>query len=144
VPTTDPTAAIKGMLLSAAGPKGFGLAVMIDLLCGGLSSGGVGDEVRPLYGGASQPYNCAHFFLAIDVGCFRPQQDFVAAVDRMAQRVRSSRPARSTPAVLMPGDPAVAAAARNAATCRLAAATAGALRQLADRLGVAAPAVLKS
>ena len=35
-PTTDPAAAIKGMLLPAAGPKGFGLAFVIDLLCGGL------------------------------------------------------------------------------------------------------------
>ena len=37
VPTTDPAAAIKGMLLPAAGAKGFGLAVMIDLLAGGFS-----------------------------------------------------------------------------------------------------------
>src|SRR5262249_57921751 len=47
-PTTDPTAAINGMLLPAAGPKGFGLAFVIDLLCGGLSDGAVGAEVRPL------------------------------------------------------------------------------------------------
>ena len=43
-PTTDPAAAIKGMLLPAAGPKGFGLAFVIDLLCGGLSGGAVGAE----------------------------------------------------------------------------------------------------
>ena len=49
-PTTDPAAAIKGMLLPAAGPKGFGLAFVIDLLCGGLSDGAIGAEVRPLYG----------------------------------------------------------------------------------------------
>ena len=35
-PTTDPAEAIKGMLAPAAGPKGFGLAFVIDLLCGGL------------------------------------------------------------------------------------------------------------
>src|SRR5262249_57797128 len=45
-PTTDPVAAIKGMLLPAAGPKGFGLAFAIDLLCGGLSDGAVGADVR--------------------------------------------------------------------------------------------------
>jgi LDH2 family malate/lactate/ureidoglycolate dehydrogenase len=33
-PTTDPKQAIAGMLLPAAGPKGFGLALMIDLMCG--------------------------------------------------------------------------------------------------------------
>ncbi|SFA53175.1 Malate/L-lactate dehydrogenase [Paracoccus halophilus] len=31
-PTTDPTAAIRGMLLPAAGPKGFGLALLLDLM----------------------------------------------------------------------------------------------------------------
>ena len=40
-PTTDPNEAIKGMLAPAAGPKGFGLAFVIDLLCGGLSGGGL-------------------------------------------------------------------------------------------------------
>ena len=38
------------MLVPAAGPKGFGLAFVIDLLCGGLSGGAIGSEVRPLYG----------------------------------------------------------------------------------------------
>ena len=47
-PTTDPNEAIKGMLAPAAGPKGFGLAFVIDLLCGGLSEGAIGAEVRPL------------------------------------------------------------------------------------------------
>ena len=50
------------MLLPAAGPKGFGLAFVIDLLCGGLSDGAVGAEVRPLYGDPAEPYRCAHFF----------------------------------------------------------------------------------
>src|SRR5262249_42751176 len=58
-PTTDPAAAIKGMLLPAAGPKGFVMAMMVDLLCGGLSSGAIGDEVRPLYGDPAVPYRCA-------------------------------------------------------------------------------------
>jgi LDH2 family malate/lactate/ureidoglycolate dehydrogenase len=39
------------MLLPAAGPKGFGLAVMVDLLAGGLSGGAIGDaeRQRPLW-----------------------------------------------------------------------------------------------
>ena len=69
-PTTDPAEAIKGMLLPAAGPKGFGLAFMIDLFCGGLSSGAIAGEVKPLYANAAEPYGCAHFFLGIDVQRF--------------------------------------------------------------------------
>ena len=51
--TTDPAEAIAGMLLPASGPKGFGLAFLIDLLCGVLSGGAAGSAVQPLYGNAS-------------------------------------------------------------------------------------------
>jgi LDH2 family malate/lactate/ureidoglycolate dehydrogenase len=90
------------------------------------------------------PYDCAHFFLAIDIGAFRPPQDFAAAAGAFAQRVRSSRPAAGTDAVMMPGDPAARAAMRNRATCRVAAVTAAALSKLAERLEVGVPAALKS
>src|SRR6185437_6341977 len=42
VPTTDPQAAIAGLLLPAAGPKGYGLAFMVDVLTGVLSGGAFG------------------------------------------------------------------------------------------------------
>ena len=54
------------MLLPAAGHKGFGLAMMIDVLTGVLSGGGWGDQVRPLYREPDRPNDCAHLFLAID------------------------------------------------------------------------------
>ena len=143
-PTDDPAAAIRGMLLPAAGAKGFGLAVMIDFLCGGLSSGGMGERVMPLYGDPSVPYDCSHFFLAIDAGAFRPPQDFAVAVSDFARRVRESRPAAGRDAVMMPGDPAARAAERNRAACRVAAVTAAALCKLAQRLAVAVPPALRS
>src|SRR5436190_716635 len=93
-PTSDPAAAIKGMLLPAAGPKGFGLAFVIDLLCGGLSGGALGAEVRPLYGDAAEPYRCSHFFLAVHVGNFQPGDQFAGRVRDKAMRAsRSKRPA---------------------------------------------------
>jgi LDH2 family malate/lactate/ureidoglycolate dehydrogenase len=90
-PTTDPAAAIKGMLLPAAGPKGFGLAFVIDLLCGGLSDGAIGADVRPLYGDAAEPYRCAHFFLAIDAGHFPAGDRFAQRVHDQAARVSGSK-----------------------------------------------------
>src|ERR1700716_4243659 len=85
-PTTDPAAAIKGMLLPAAGPKGFGLAVAIDLLCGGLSGGAVGDQVAPLYGDPATPYRCSHLFLAIDPARFGIH-DLPSRVSRFTDRI---------------------------------------------------------
>lgn len=105
VPTTDPAAAIAGMLLPAAGPKGFGLAVIIDLLCGGLASGGVGDAVKPLY--SADRYGCSHLFLAIDVGRFLPLEQFRATAAALSSRIRASRRAPGVEQLYMPGDIAV-------------------------------------
>lgn len=104
VPTTDPAAAIDGMLMPVAGPKGFGLAFMVDLLCGLLSGGAWGEQVQPLYGDASIPYDCSFLFLAIDIPHFRPIEEFVAEAAEAAERVRNSRPARQVDRIHAPGD----------------------------------------
>jgi LDH2 family malate/lactate/ureidoglycolate dehydrogenase len=127
------------MLLPAGGAKGFGLAVMLDLLAGGLAAGAVGDEVRPLYGDPAIPYGCAHFFLAIEIEAFRPLDAFRAAAARFAERIRASKPAPGAPAPRMPGDRAAQALRRNAGVCHVAAPTAAALGRLARRLGVSPP-----
>jgi LDH2 family malate/lactate/ureidoglycolate dehydrogenase len=140
VPTTDPSAAIRGMLLPAGGAKGFALAVMVDILTGGLSAGAIGEDVRPLYGDSSLPYRCAHFFLGIDIGKFRPLDEFEAAVSQFAERIRTSRRAPDGSEIRMPGDRAAAARRRNASTCPLARSTVEALHERAKQLGVASPA----
>jgi LDH2 family malate/lactate/ureidoglycolate dehydrogenase len=130
--------------LPAAGPKGFGLAFVIDLLCGGLSDGAVGAEVRPLYGDPAEPYRCAHFFLAIDIGRFRPVEELAAAAEVLASRVRASRPAPNGGPVRMPGDRALVAAAAHASRCPLARSTLESLIKLAGRLNVSVPPSLAS
>jgi LDH2 family malate/lactate/ureidoglycolate dehydrogenase len=98
-PTTSPTEAIAGMLLPAAGPKGFGLAVMIDLLCGGISGGSIADQVQPLYGPADRAYDCAHWFMAIDAG-----QMLGDRAATLARRIRQSRQAAGVERIYAPGD----------------------------------------
>lgn len=102
--TTSATEAIKGMLLPAAGPKGFGLAVAIDLLCGALSGGGIASQIRPLYGNASQPYNCAHAFIAIDAARLNDSQGIAEQVDALGDAIRSSRRAPGVERLYAPGD----------------------------------------
>jgi LDH2 family malate/lactate/ureidoglycolate dehydrogenase len=113
-PTTDPNEAIKGMLAPAAGPKGFGLAFVIDLLCGGLSDGAIGAEVRPLYGDASQPYRCSQLFLALDVRNFTDPEAFAERVKEQAQRVSRSKHAPGIERVYAPGELAYATREGNA------------------------------
>jgi LDH2 family malate/lactate/ureidoglycolate dehydrogenase len=65
LPTSDPAAAISGLLLPAAGAKGFGLALMVDFLCA-LSGGHAGREVASMYDDVSKPAACSWLFVAID------------------------------------------------------------------------------
>jgi LDH2 family malate/lactate/ureidoglycolate dehydrogenase len=115
-PTTDPATAIKGMLLPAAGPKGFGLAVMIDLLCGGLAAGAVGGEVRPLYGDPADPYRCAHLFLALSPAAFGVAEAFGGRVQAFADTIRNAKPAPGVARTFAPGDVELAKRAENDAT----------------------------
>lgn len=131
-PTTDAARAVEGMLLPAGGPKGFGLAFMIDLLCGGLSGGAIGAEVGRLYGDVAQPYGCAHFFAAFDVTRFVPLEVFAARAQAFAQQVRASARAPGIGQLFSPGERSWLARQRNRAGCPVAPAT---LRQL-DALGL--------
>lgn len=134
-PTTDPTAAIAGMLLPAAGPKGFGLATAIDLLCGGLSGGAIGDEVAPLYGDPAKPYRCSHLFLAIDPARFGVH-DLEARVAKFASRIRASKRASGTERIYAPGDLEHERSERNADECPLAPDVLAKLKECAAKVGV--------
>jgi LDH2 family malate/lactate/ureidoglycolate dehydrogenase len=119
LPTTDPAEAIKGMLAPAAGPKGFGLAFIIDLLCGGLSGGAIGPQVRPLYGDAKQPYRCSQFFLAIKTDFFVAGENFSQRSDEERNRVRRSKRAPGIERIYAPGDLAHVAQQKSAGSCSL-------------------------
>jgi LDH2 family malate/lactate/ureidoglycolate dehydrogenase len=139
LPTTDAAAAIKGMLLPAAGAKGFGLAVMVDLLTGGLSSGAIGDAVQPLYGDLGKPYGSANLFLAIDIAGFRPVDEFAAQASGFADKIRSSRRAPGASEIRMPGDRAAKAHREFSGHLQIAAPTVAALCNAAQRLNVQIP-----
>ncbi|OLB78994.1 MAG: hypothetical protein AUI16_02395 [Alphaproteobacteria bacterium 13_2_20CM_2_64_7] len=135
-PTTDPATAIKGMLLPAAGPKGFGLAFVIDLLCGGLSDGAVGAEVRPLYGDPAEPYRCAHFFMAIHAAHFPAGERFAERVRDQALRVSRSKRGAGVERVSAPGELVWATRTASEGMCRLDAPTLRSLVDTAARVGL--------
>lgn len=76
-PTTDPSAMAKGCLLPAAGPKGFGLALMVEILSGLLSGAAIGQEVGSLFNTWDRPVNIGHLFIAIQIDHFMPRRIFL-------------------------------------------------------------------
>jgi len=137
-PTTDPKQAIAGMLLPASGPKGFGLAFMIDLMCGLLSGGASGAAVKPLYGDPAIPYDCSHLFIAIDVAHFCEPAGFRAQAAEAATRVREGRRAPGVSDLLLPGEPEWRKKQSAGHRVKLDAAVAAVLTKLATSLNVSA------
>lgn len=135
-PTTDPAEAIKGMLAPAAGPKGFGLAFVIDLLCGGLSGGAIGPEVRPLYGDPAEPYRCSQLFIAIDTAAFPSGAAFPQRAHEQTQRVSASKRAPGTAHLYAPGELAFATRESNAGRCTLSRQTLNGLIEAGRQAGI--------
>lgn len=80
-PTTDPSAARQGSLDPLGGPKGYGMAIMLDVLSGVLSGGRFG-------AGLGAP-GSAQFFMTIDVTQFQPLDEFKARMDQMIDQLHA-------------------------------------------------------
>jgi len=78
-----------------SGYKGYGLALMVDILCGVLAGAAYGPDVddirRPVAPGVRLFPDVGHFFLAIDVARFLPLDAFEARLDDYFDRIVASR-----------------------------------------------------
>jgi LDH2 family malate/lactate/ureidoglycolate dehydrogenase len=95
-PTTDPAAALAGLLAPFGGHKGFGLAVAIELLSAVLTGAALSWRVG-LAQSAGQPEDRGQFCLAIDPGRFLAPETFRARMAALTDRVRGSAPTARLP-----------------------------------------------
>jgi LDH2 family malate/lactate/ureidoglycolate dehydrogenase len=117
--------------------KGYGLAVMVQLLSSALS-GGSFSPVRKRSQRGSDPDNIGHFFLALDPAAFRPAGAFEADVDLVVDELHAARPVDPTQPVLVAGDPEEQARAERVRTgVPIPAALAEKLRGVCERCGAA-------
>jgi ureidoglycolate dehydrogenase (NAD+) len=104
VPTTDPTGYPSvGALLPMAGHKGYGIALMIEILTGVLNGGAFGAEVASWVKGG-EPVNQSFAFMAIEVGAFMPAAVFGTRMDTLIRQIRSSPKARDAERIYLPGE----------------------------------------
>lgn len=103
-PTTDAKAALEGAVLPMAGPKGYAMALAVEILSGILSGSAYGPQVGWIYDDSTKPVNIGHFFLAIDIGKLMPLQDFNFRMDHMVQEIKASPKADGVEEILIPGE----------------------------------------
>ena len=104
-PTTDPTAALGGVVLPIGGYKGSGLAMLMDIFGGVISGAAYGGDVGDQYKVFDRPQDVGHFFLAMKPDLFVPEDDYRARMDTLIERVRACPTAEGSDEVLIPGEP---------------------------------------
>ncbi|HEY8613732.1 MAG TPA: Ldh family oxidoreductase [Roseomonas sp.] len=111
-PTTDPKAALAGFLLPVGGHKGYGLAVMVDMLAGLLSGAAYLTHVQAWDKNPGLAQNLGHVFILIDTARLG-SADWLR--DRMADfaAILHDTPAADPAApVMLPGEREMASLAR--------------------------------
>ena len=102
--TTDPKAALQGILLPMAGHKGYALAMAVDMLCGLLSGAALSGESASVFQ-TDRPANTGHFMAAVHIGHFLPQEEFSQRAQDWFDKLRSSKKRPGVTRIWIPGEP---------------------------------------
>jgi ureidoglycolate dehydrogenase (NAD+) len=111
LPTTDPARVIdrqdgrtrfRGLMLPLGSPsvgyKGFGLAMIVDLLAGVLTGGAFARHVNQFRG------DVGHFFWAMDPTAYGSLDVFLDRVDEQIDQIKSSDPLDGADEIVIPGE----------------------------------------
>ncbi|MBU5450134.1 Ldh family oxidoreductase [Acetivibrio sp. MSJd-27] len=97
-PTTDPVEAIKGMVLPMAGYKGYGIALIIDIVAGLMSGAGYLNHIHKFYSEKNECMNVGQCFVAINPELLH-SKEFYDEIDHYIEEVHNSGEN-----VLLPGE----------------------------------------
>ena len=87
------------------GHKGFGLDLLVDILCGVLSGSGYLNLLYPKTpDGKPLPSMVSHFFGALRVDFFRPVQEFKKDMDDLIRRLKNSAKAEGQTRIFVHGE----------------------------------------
>jgi ureidoglycolate dehydrogenase (NAD+) len=103
-PTIAPHAA---RVLAPSGEyKGFGLGMMVEVLCGLLAGGPAATEILPMFSAPlERRREISHFFAALRIGAFTDPACFRARLQGLADAVRRMAADSPEHEVMVPGDP---------------------------------------
>lgn len=103
-PTTDPQEALEGLIMPLGGHKGYGLSMMIDVLCGVLTGAAFGPYIGSLRRELDRSQNVGHLFGAIDITRLLPLDAFKSGLAQMCREIHASELAEGSDRVYVPGE----------------------------------------
>ena len=86
------------------GPKGYGLAMVVEIFTALLTGAAFGPHISKMYGDYDKNRELGHFFMAIDPAKFVAADIFKSRLDQMMRELREALPAGDTEQIFAPGD----------------------------------------
>lgn len=90
-PTTDPTAALAGSLVSMGGYKGWGFGLMAELLVAGMTGGVLSRDVKPLKAPEGPPHDLGQYYILIDPSASETFRDRLEALSALVSTDEGGR-----------------------------------------------------
>lgn len=110
--TDDPSMLFKGGALAPlggtrelGGHKGYGLALMVDILSAILADANYGAKQEGLMSMRREPSNVGHFFMALRIDGFRPLSEFTRTMDEALTAIKESPKAKGHDRIYIHGEP---------------------------------------
>lgn len=136
-PITDPAKVADGTLLPFGGAKGYGLALLVEVLAGVITGAGVSHGVASMYQDFSAAGHNGHFLMALDIARWLPVEHYYERFESLIDTIRASHPNEE---VLLPGEIRWRNHQDNAARgIRVAGSLRDALRALSEPHGIEPP-----
>jgi ureidoglycolate dehydrogenase (NAD+) len=104
-PTSDPNIfPAHGAMQPMAGYKGYGIAIMIEMLAGIVTGASFTNDVPSWIDATDQHIDQGHAFIAVDVNALMPIQEFKDRMDEMVRRVHTAPLAEGAERIYLPGE----------------------------------------
>jgi len=102
--TTDPKEALAGSVLPFGGPKGYAVALLIDVLCGVMSGAMFGPHLNNMWNDFTNPQNVGHIFSVLDISKYTDVGEFKKRTDQMIREIKESPKAKNVNEIFLPGE----------------------------------------
>ena len=105
LPTTDPSGfPYVSHLLPMAAHKGYGFAIMVEILASVLTGAGLLSQVVSWNLDLEAKNNVGHAFIAVDLAQMLPMDEFEARMEQMVQELESAPLAKNAQKIFVPGE----------------------------------------
>lgn len=103
-PTTDAQAGFDGYLLPMGAHKGFGLSLMVDILCGVITGGSFQNQLKSMYRYPGDPSNTAHLMIVMNPLVLMDESQLKSRMHEFFKTVKQTPVNEEGGEMLLPGE----------------------------------------